>query len=97
MNEMTTNKEFFLISLYSGSYLQFRPISYTEESRDLSSQTATHLSEPVFLANPKIYLNSSLAWSYYGNLLSDSLVQSFNISFGKKEDGFYTHSNFTTW
>lgn len=80
-----------------GSYLQFRPISYTEESRDLGSQTGVYLNQPIYIEDPKSYLNNSIAWCYYGPELDKILVQSVNVSFGTPEDGFYSRSNYTTW
>lgn len=80
-----------------GSYIQFRPLSYTDESHDASRNTEAHLNEPFSIADPKVYLNSSLALSYYGDSLDKYLIQSFNISFGQINDGFYSKSNYTTW
>lgn len=80
-----------------GSYVQFRPISYTEESRDLGSETGLNLNKLIYIEDPKSYLNNSVAWSYYGPELDEILVQSVNVSFGTPEDGFYSHSNYTTW
>ncbi|XP_031636232.1 glycosylated lysosomal membrane protein B-like [Contarinia nasturtii] len=77
------------------SYLQYRPISYTEQSRDITKRTDVHLNQPDFLDDAETYLNLSIAYSYYGNTLDQYLVQSFNVSFGQREDKFY--SNYTTW
>lgn len=82
---------------FAGSYVQFRPNSYTNERRELSSQTGVHLNEPLSIADPKTYLNNSLVASYNGFELEKSLVQSFNVTFGQSEDGFYTATNYTTW
>lgn len=79
-----------------GSYIQFRPLSYTDSTRNPSKNTGLQLNEPVFI-NPKSYVNSTLVWSYYGNSMDNNLVQAFNISFGEKNDKFYSKSNFTTW
>lgn len=80
-----------------GCYVQFRPISYTDESRDLNSQTDVHLNQPIYIEDPKSYLNNSVAWFYFGPELDKILVQSVNVSFGAPEDGFYSHTNYTTW
>lgn len=83
--------------MLAGSYVQFRPISYTNDNRDIGSQTGIHLNEPVMITDPKTYLNNSLALSYYGSELEKSLVQSLNVSFGQTDDGFYHRTNYTTW
>lgn len=81
----------------AGSYLQYRPISYTAETRDITDKTDVQLNEPIFIEDAKTYLNSSLAYSYYGDALGNNLVQSFNISFGQTQDKFYSFTNYTTW
>lgn len=86
-----------LESTILGSYLQYRPISYTAETRDITDKTDVQLNEPDFIEDAKSYLNSSLAYSYYGDALGNNLVQSFNISFGQTQDKFYSFTNYTTW
>lgn len=81
-----------------GSYLQFRPISYTKPDRDIASKTDVHLNKPYYIANANAYLNATIVSAYYGNDLDKkNLVQLFNVSFGQKEDKFYSNSNYTTW
>lgn len=49
------------------------------------------------VTDPETYLNESIVYSYYGTELKNALVQSFNVSFGEDQDGFYSHTNYTTW
>lgn len=88
---------FQIYNSITGSFLQFRPISYTEESRDIPTKTDIHLNEPIFIKDAQSYLNSSLVYSYYGNTFGNNLVQSFNVSFGQTQDKFYSLTNYTTW
>lgn len=83
----------------AGSYIQYRPVSYTHPARDVSTSTELQITKPTNLDNPTEQLNGSLAWSYYGNRLYEKelLVQGFNVSFGMSDDGFYTKTNYTTW
>lgn len=80
-----------------GSYVQFRPISYTKEIRDYSSITGVIWNQPINIEDPKSYLKNSIAWSYYGNELDKILVQSVNVSFGSPKDGFYSRTNYQSW
>ncbi|KAJ6635881.1 Glycosylated lysosomal membrane protein [Pseudolycoriella hygida] len=80
-----------------GSFIQYRPVSYTHPERDVSTSTELHITMPTNLDNPTIQLNTSLAWLYYGPLLNTILVQGFNVSFGMSGDGFYTKTNYSTW
>ncbi|KAG4065124.1 hypothetical protein HA402_007521 [Bradysia odoriphaga] len=80
-----------------GSFIQYRPVSYTHPERDVSTSTELHITMPTNLDNPTTQLNSSLAWVYYGSLLNTILVQGFNVSFGMSGDGFYTKTNYSTW
>lgn len=82
---------------HSGSYLQFRPISFTDESRDISKKTDISLNEPAFVKDASNYLKSSVISSYYDDKIDEVLVQSFNISFGQVQDKFYSFTNYTTW
>lgn len=77
--------------------MQFRPISYTDGKRDITSKTEVHVDDPKSIADAKSYLNASLIPIYYGDSLDNNLVQLFNISFGKAKDRSYSYSNYTTW
>lgn len=83
---------------FIGSYMQFRPISYTKPDRDISTKTDVHLNKPYFIADANAYLNSTIVTTYYGDDLNKkNLVQLFNVSFGQSEDKFYSNTNYTTW
>lgn len=87
----------FAFDLFPGSYIQFRPIAYKNESRSFVTQTDVQFNTPLNITDPSKYLSSSIAWSFYGSRLEDILVQSFNISFGQKSDGFYTETDYVSW
>lgn len=77
--------------------MQFRPISYTNKKRDITSKTDVYVNEPRFIDDAESYLNASMIPAYYGDTLDKNLVQLFNISFGKADDKSYSHSKYTTW
>lgn len=83
--------------MFTGSFIQYRPVSYTHPERDVSTATELHITIPANLDNPTTQLNTSLAWVYYGSLLDTILVQGFNVSFGMSGDGLYTKTNYSTW
>lgn len=88
----------FQILLITGSYVQYRPVSYTHPERDVSTATIVRISEATNLnLNVASALNGSLAWSYYGSNVTQALVQGFNVSIGNAQDGFYSRTNYTTW
>lgn len=73
-------------------------MSYTHPERDVSTSTLVRISEPTDLnLNVASALNGSLAWSYYGSNVTQTLVQGFNVTFGNAQDGFYSRTNYTTW
>lgn len=64
----------------------------------MTSKTDVHLNKPIFIDNANVYLNSTIVTTYYGgDLAKKNLVQFFNVSFGQKEDKFYSNTNYTTW
>lgn len=83
--------------LLTGSFIQYRPVSYTHPERDVSTSTELHITIPGNLDNPAKQLHTSLVWGYYGFMLDEILVQGFNVSFGLSEDGFYAKTNYNTW
>ncbi|XP_055637790.1 glycosylated lysosomal membrane protein-like [Toxorhynchites rutilus septentrionalis] len=80
----------------AGGYIEYRPVSYTQPERDVSTSTETHQSEPTAILSPSEKLNTTLAYAIYGQRLDTLLVQGMNISFGFSGDGFYSKTNYTT-
>lgn len=83
--------------LLTGSFIQYRPVSYTHPERDVATATELHITIPGNLDNPAKQLKTSLVWAYYGLKLDGMLVQGFNVSFGLSEDGFYAKTYYNTW
>lgn len=77
--------------------MQFRPISYTKEDRDINSKTDVVVNNPQSIDDPQSFLNASLVSIYYGKDLDTNLMQVFNVSIGQTEDKFYSSTNYTTW
>uniref|UniRef100_A0A1B0CDC9 Secreted protein n=3 Tax=Lutzomyia longipalpis TaxID=7200 RepID=A0A1B0CDC9_LUTLO len=85
------------VNASSGGYLQYRPVSYTDEDRDVSTSTQTYQSSPATPNNAIKKLNNTVFRSIFGDSVETMLVQSLNVSFGTSGDGFYTKYNYTTW
>ncbi|GAB0092780.1 glycosylated lysosomal membrane protein [Sergentomyia squamirostris] len=81
----------------SGGYLQYRPVSYTHEERDVTTSTQTYQSSPATPNNAIKKLNNTIFRSIFGDSVETMLVQALNVSFGGSGDGFYTKYNYTTW
>lgn len=86
----------------NGSYVHFRPVSYTSVTREMGASTAVHVQRPqnVTDAVQRLSDGGSLAWSFYGYALGAEnavLVQAYNVSFGEAGDGFYAKSHLNTW
>ncbi|XP_053972558.1 glycosylated lysosomal membrane protein-like [Hylaeus volcanicus] len=80
-----------------GAYLQWRPVSYTTESRSVSSSTETIQYPPVKVDNHTIAIQNSMLYCYYGDKVNDLLTQRMIVSLGMKGDGFYKQTHYSTW
>jgi len=84
---------------YDQSFLQWKPICYTQKVRDISNSidvTSYDLQDyAINFSNP--ILQSSLLWAYYGSHLDSLELQSTNVSFGTKKDGFYNATQHISW
>lgn len=76
------------------SYVEYRPVSYTHESRDVSTSIDTHLGN-IITPNDTFHYRS-LIFAYFG-YTEDHLVKAVNISFGSVNDGFYKKTNYTSF
>lgn len=85
----------------NGSYVHFRPVSYTSVVREMGASTAVHVQRPQNISDAEQRLadGGSMAWSFYGYALGgkELLVQAYNVSFGAAGDGFYARNNLNTW
>lgn len=80
-----------------GAYLQWKPISYGDASRDVSSTIETVQYPPLKVANHTSAIVNSMLYSYYGDKVNDLLTQRIIVSFGTKGDGFYKKTYYSTW
>lgn len=95
LNDEHTPGIFELDTLLSpDTFVEYRPVSYSTVERDVSTSTGTHLG--VLSAPNNTELVQSLAAAYFGNW-STLLSTATNISFGMKNDGYYTKTNYTTF
>lgn len=80
-----------------GGYLQWRPVSYISETRDITSSTETVQYPPWKVSNRVNAIRNSMLYCYYGENAKDLLVQTIMVSLGSKGDGFYKKTRYTTW
>jgi len=85
-----------LDALFSGAYLQWRPVSYVTALRDVTSSTETIQYSPKKVNNTTAVENSML-YCYYGNAVDSLLLQKLTVSLGTKGDGFYKKTHYSTW
>jgi len=81
--------------LNAGAYLQWRPVSYNNESRDVTSSTET-IQYPPKMSNQTSEVENSMLYRYYSNM-DELLLQRLIVSLGSKGDGFYKKTNYLTW
>lgn len=84
-------------ALNAGAYLQWRPVSYTSASREVTGSTATMQYAPKKLSNRTNAIDCTMLYTYYGNDTNDLLLQTLTISLGSKGDGFYRKTSYATW
>lgn len=63
----------------------------------MNAKTDIHFNPPMDLDDPTQYLRHSMAWSFYGDKLEQMLVQTFNFSFGERNDDYYNDTNYVAW
>lgn len=80
-----------------GAYLQWRPVSYTNIARDVTSSTETIQYPPTKVSNHTSAIRNSMLYCYFGHKVNDMLTQSIIISLGIRGDGFYTRTQYSTW
>ncbi|XP_076238185.1 glycosylated lysosomal membrane protein [Calliopsis andreniformis] len=80
-----------------GAYLQWRPISYTTTSRDISESTEVIQYPPLQVPNHTDAIKDTMLYSYYGDKANDLLTQRIIVSVGMAGDGFYKKTYYSTW
>lgn len=63
----------------------------------MTAQTELHFNAPMDIEDPTQYLRKSMAWSVYGDQLEQMLVQTFNFSFGQRNDKYYNETDYVAW
>lgn len=82
--------------LDAGAYLQWRPVSYNNASRDVTSSTET-IQYPPRMFNRTSEVRNTMLYRYYNETVKDILLQRLTVSLGSKGDGFYRKTNYLTW
>ncbi|XP_043589291.1 glycosylated lysosomal membrane protein-like isoform X1 [Bombus pyrosoma] len=80
-----------------GAYLQWRPVSYTTMSRDITDSTETMQYPPLKVSNHTSTIIDSMLYCYYGDKVDNLLTQRIIVSLGSKGDGFYKRTYYSTW
>ncbi|KAG7205591.1 hypothetical protein KM043_007561 [Ampulex compressa] len=81
----------------AGAYLQWRPVSYTNESRDVTSSIETVQYSPAKVVNRTSAIRNTMLYCYFGSKAENLLLQKITVSLGSKADGFYKESSYSTW
>ena len=80
-----------------GGYLQWRPVAYVADERDIVNSTETALYPLKNITNASSECDETLLAMYFGTKLQSSLLNAVNISFGAKDDGFYSKYKAAIW
>ncbi|CAL4164455.1 unnamed protein product, partial [Meganyctiphanes norvegica] len=81
-----------------GGYLQWRPVSYLKNDRDVNYATKPNINQQFsLLKNISSSVQKSLVYALLGEDLLDLSSVSTDVSFGMSNDGYYTKYNYTTW
>lgn len=78
-------------------FMQYRPVSYTNPAREVSTSTAVGNSELQRPENVFEALNETIFTSIEEIALERAMVSSMNVSFGVAADGCFGKTNYTTW
>lgn len=78
-----------------GGFIQFRPVSYTDALRDVSTSTEVHLE---VLSPGEIPINSTADFVYRNfNEEFTLLKEKAFVCLGGKGDGYYAKSHYNIW
>ncbi|KAJ1532187.1 hypothetical protein ONE63_000809 [Megalurothrips usitatus] len=81
----------------NGGFVQWRPVSYVAEERDIVNSTESAVYAVQNISDSSSDYDGTLLGAYFGSGLSTNLLNSVNISFGAKDDGFYAKCNTSIW
>jgi len=84
------------------SFIQWKPICYTAENRDVEDSVDVwaypfHGVLKNHTERDSSDIHDSILWGYYGDDVEDILFESFRISFGTHQDGFYNKTKHISW
>lgn len=81
------------------SYLEWRPICYTAEVRDVidSVDVVAYALQNASSVNHNDSIQDSILWSYFGSEIDSLTLEAMNISFGTPRDGFYNKTKHISW
>jgi hypothetical protein len=80
-----------------GSFIQYRPVCYTNENRSVSSSTESRHGYPQN-ATDDIKFDFTLPFAFHGKVEFDKKIQQVvNVTFGVPGDGFYSRTNYISF
>lgn len=77
----------------SGGFMQYRPVAYVQEYRDVSTSTNVHTSDLIEKASIPANISATLLFNNLDNVVAEKIF----ISFGSKGDGYYNTTHYNIW
>ncbi|KAK9507482.1 hypothetical protein O3M35_007334 [Rhynocoris fuscipes] len=78
-------------------YLQWRTVAYTSHSRLMTNSTDVIETRARHVEYPRRRLNLTVVSSYFGEALNIMPVHDMFVSFGVKDDGYYSKTGYLSW
>jgi len=84
---------------FDQSYLQWKPICYTAEVRDVidSVDVVAYNLQTASSVLHDDNIHDSILWAYFGSEIDSMTLEAMNISFGTQGDGFYNKTKHISW
>ena len=79
------------------SFIQWRLIVYNTMRRELAQSTGVTVGNATHIENAARVFNHTLLYALYGPDLDNIFVNTINVTFGSKGDGFYDHTKYQAW
>ena len=79
------------------SFVQWRPIVYTTNHRELAQSGGLSTGKAKKVKEAAKVYNNTLLYALYGPELDRILVNAINVTFGVKGDNYYDHTKYLAW
>lgn len=84
------------VDLVKGGYIQWRPIVFTSELRDVTNSSDS-VQYDITPLNELDRLEKTLFYKLFSDKLHDHLISTTNVTFGAAGDKYYKKTNFSSW